>query len=125
MINVGIVGCGRIIEDGHAPAFQKLTDRFNIVALADTTPERRDAVGDMLNVPKDRRLADWNDLLALDEVELVDMALPHFLHLESAVAAARSMLSMPMPARPTTFSVPLPAANTSGVTVVDERIARP
>ena len=90
MINVGIVGCGRIIEDGHAPAFQKLTDRFNVVAIADVTPERRDAVGDMLNVSNDRRLADWNELLALDEVELVDMALPHFLHLESAVAAARS-----------------------------------
>ncbi len=90
MINVGIVGCGRIIEDGHAPAFQKLTDRFNVVALADTTPERRDAVGDMLNVPANKRLADWNDLLALDEVDMVDMALPHFLHLESAVAAAKS-----------------------------------
>ena len=90
MINVGIVGCGRIVEDGHAVAFQKLTDRFNVVAIADTTPERRDAVGDMLNVPADKRLADWNDLLALDEVELVDMALPHFLHLESAVAAAKS-----------------------------------
>ncbi len=90
MINVGIVGCGRIIEDGHAPAFQKLTDRFKVVAVADTTPDRRDTVGDMLDVPVDNRLANWNDLLALDEVELVDMALPHFLHLESAVAAAKS-----------------------------------
>ena len=90
MINVGIIGCGRIIEDGHAPAFKKLRDRFNVVALADTMPARRDVIGDMLDVPSDKRLTDWNDLLSMDEVELVDMALPHFLHLESAVAAAKS-----------------------------------
>lgn len=90
MINVGIVGCGRIVEDGHALAFNDLKDRFNVVAIADATPARLDTVGDMLDVPKDKRLADWNELLALDEVELVDMALPHFLHLESAVAAAKS-----------------------------------
>tara|TARA_Y100000590_G_scaffold467565_1_gene646884 strand:+ start:673 stop:1677 length:1005 start_codon:yes stop_codon:yes gene_type:complete len=90
MINVGIVGCGRIIEDGHAPAFLELKDRFNVTALADPTPERRSVIGSMLNIPIDRQFADWNDLLKLDDIELVDMALPHFLHLESAVAAARS-----------------------------------
>jgi len=90
MINVGIVGCGRIIEDGHAPAFLQLKDRFNVVALADPTPERRSVVGSMLNIPEERQFSDWNDLLKLADIDLVDMALPHFLHLESAVAAAKS-----------------------------------
>ncbi len=90
MINVGIVGCGRIIEEGHAPAFSKLKDRFRIVAVADPSRERRDLIGQILNVPDGRRLADWNDLMALDDVSLIDMALPHFLHLESCVAAAKS-----------------------------------
>ena len=88
MIRVGIIGCGRIIEDGHAPVFAELANRFEVVAVSDTTPVRRDLIGDLLNVPANRRFAEWNDLLALEEVELVDMALPHFLHLRSLLDAA-------------------------------------
>ncbi len=88
MINVGIVGCGRIIEEGHAPAFAKLTDRFRVVAVADTSAARRDLIADRFGVPPGRRYSDWQELLALTDVDLVDMALPHFLHLPSLRAAA-------------------------------------
>lgn len=88
MINVGIVGCGRIIEEGHAPAFAKLSDRFRVVAVADPSAVRRDLIADRFEVPAERRFKDWQDLLALAEVDLVDMALPHFLHLPSLQAAA-------------------------------------
>ena len=90
MINVGIVGCGRIIEEGHAPAFAKLSDRFNVVAVADPAAVRRDLIADRFGVPARNRFADWQELLALDEVDLVDMALPHFLHLPSLQAAANA-----------------------------------
>ena len=88
MINVGIVGCGRIIEEGHAPAFAKLSDRFRVVAVADPSAARRDLIADRFAVPARHRYSDWQDLLALAEVDLVDMALPHFLHLPSLQAAA-------------------------------------
>ncbi len=88
MINVGIVGCGRIIEEGHAPAFAKLSDRFRVVAVADPSAVRRDLIADRFGVPAEHRFNDWQDLLALEAVELVDMALPHFLHLSSLQAAA-------------------------------------
>ena len=88
MINVGIVGCGRIIEEGHAPAFAKLRDRFRVVAVADPSPQRRDLIADQFDVAADRRFSDWQELLAVDEIDLVDMALPHFLHLPSLRAAA-------------------------------------
>ena len=42
----------------------------------------------------------------------------------ASVAAAKSTLSTPMPARPTTFNLSA-RANNSGVTLVAERIARP
>ena len=90
MINVGIVGCGRIIEEGHAPAFAKLSDRFRVVAVADPSAIRRDLIADRFGVPAQHRFTDWQDLLALEAVELVDMALPHFLHLSSLQAAAAS-----------------------------------
>ncbi len=90
MINVGIVGCGRIIEEGHAPAFAKLSDRFRVVAVADPSAVRRDLIADRFGVPAESRFDDWQDLLSLEAVELVDMALPHFLHLPSLQAAAAS-----------------------------------
>ena len=95
MINVGIVGCGRIIEVGHAAAFAKLADRFRVVAVADTSAVRRDLIAECFGVPEQRRYSDWQDLLALGEVDLVDMALPHFLHLPSlraATAAGKAVL---------------------------------
>ena len=88
MINVGIVGCGRIIEEGHAPAFAKLSDLFRVVAVADPSAVRRELIADRFGVPVEHRFTDWQDLLALESVELVDMALPHFLHLSSLKAAA-------------------------------------
>ncbi len=95
MIKVGIVGCGRIIEDGHVPAFAALADRYEVVAVADTSDQRRNIVADKLGVSGDRRFNTWQDLLGCDDVDLVDMALPHFLHLPSlldAVAAGKAVL---------------------------------
>lgn len=52
----------------------------------------------------------------------------HFTHLRTRtplrVAAAKSMLSTPVPARPTTRN-PLAAANTSAVTFVSDRTINP
>ena len=90
MIRVGIVGCGRIVEEGHAPAFQQLSHRFEITAVADPSEERRDLIGGRLGVPSSSRYSTWDELLSDDNVDLVDMAVPHFLHRDSCVAAAAS-----------------------------------
>ena len=90
MIRVGIVGCGRIVEEGHAPAFDQLSNRFEIAAVADPSQERRDLIGDRFSVPSSSRYSTWDELLQDDRVDLVDMAVPHFLHRDSCVAAAAS-----------------------------------
>lgn len=33
MLNVGIIGIGRIVKDYYLPAFEKLSDKYNIVAI--------------------------------------------------------------------------------------------
>ena len=88
MIDVGIVGCGRIVEEGHAPAFEALANRFRVVAVADASGERRDLIGDRFGVPETNRFPDWDGLFACPDVELIDMALPHSLHKDSCIAAA-------------------------------------
>ncbi|MBM4437219.1 MAG: Gfo/Idh/MocA family oxidoreductase [Actinobacteria bacterium] len=88
MLRVGIVGCGRIVEEGHAPAFEELAGRFQVVALADPVEERRVALGDRFGVAAARRYADYRDLLSAGALDLIDIAVPHFLHAEICLAAA-------------------------------------
>lgn len=88
MFKAGIIGCGRIIEQGHLPAFQELEDRVQVVAVSDPVEARRDLIGDQLGVPEAARYADYADMLAQVEMDFVDMALPHFLHEEVIIAAA-------------------------------------
>ncbi|MDP6183160.1 MAG: Gfo/Idh/MocA family oxidoreductase, partial [Gammaproteobacteria bacterium] len=90
MIRVGIVGCGRIVEVGHAPAFEELDNRFEIVAVADPSKERRGLIGDRFGVPAESRYINWDDLFKDRNIDLIDMALPHFLHRDSCLAAAAS-----------------------------------
>lgn len=90
MIRLGIIGCGRIVEVGHAKAWQSLADQVQVVAIADPTPERLEKIGEMLGVPKDARYRDYHDMLRNEKLDLVDIALPHFLHEEAAEAAAKA-----------------------------------
>jgi len=87
-LRVGIIGCGRIVEEGHARAFRDNSSRVEVVALADPSPERLRIVGESLDVPEEGRFADYKRMLAQTELDLVDLALPHFLHEEVTVYAA-------------------------------------
>ncbi len=87
-LRVGIIGCGRIVEEGHARAFRDHSDRAEVVALADSSPERLRVVGELLDVPQEERFADYKEMLTQMELDWVDLALPHFLHEEVTVYAA-------------------------------------
>ena len=87
-LRVGIIGCGRIVEEGHVRAFQDNSNRVEVVALADPSSERLRVVGELLGVPEERRSADYKEMLAQTELDLVDLALPHFLHEEVTVYTA-------------------------------------
>ena len=94
MLKAGIIGCGRIVEQGHVPAFEMLADRVSIVAVSDPVEVRRNLIGDRMGVPAASRCADYCDMLASEELDFVDMAVPHFLHEEVIVAAARAGLTI-------------------------------
>ncbi|NLS76356.1 MAG: Gfo/Idh/MocA family oxidoreductase [Chloroflexi bacterium] len=90
MLKAGLIGCGRIVEQGHVPAFEELAGRVQVVAVSDPVEARRNLIGDRLGVPAAARFADYHDMLKLDGLDFVDMALPHFLHEEAIVAAAKA-----------------------------------
>ncbi|MEA3345970.1 MAG: Gfo/Idh/MocA family oxidoreductase [Chloroflexota bacterium] len=93
-LRAGIIGCGRIVEEGHARAFQENSDRVEVVALADPSPERLRVIGKLLDVPEKNRFADYKEMLARTELDLVDLALPHFLHEEVTVYCAHQRVDI-------------------------------
>ena len=84
-IGVGFIGAGRI-SDLHAIEYLS-NPHANIVALCDRDPalavSRRQAWG----LQEAVITADYHELLALDRVDLVEILLPHHLHVEAALAA--------------------------------------
>jgi predicted dehydrogenase len=88
MVRLGIIGCGRVVEEGHVPALAGLGERVAVVALADPSAERRDAVAAALGGRPPAGYADWRKLLEAGGVDAVTVAVPHDLHERAIVDAA-------------------------------------
>jgi predicted dehydrogenase len=85
---LGIVGCGRVVEEGHVPALLALAQQATVVALADPGAARRTAVRELLGSDEIVEHDDWRDLLASGDVDAVVIGLPHHLHVRAISDAA-------------------------------------
>lgn len=85
-LRVGIIGAGRI-SDLHAIEYLA-NPRAQIVAVADVRRENALARGRAWGVDDSRIFADYRDLLALPEVDMVEILLPHHLHCQAVLDAA-------------------------------------
>ncbi|GAA4578401.1 Gfo/Idh/MocA family oxidoreductase [Planotetraspora phitsanulokensis] len=82
-LRVGVVGLGWAGVT-HADAYALLPG-VEVHALAAQEPERLATVGDRLDVP--HRHTAWEDLVARDDLDVVSVAAPNWLHDRVAVAA--------------------------------------
>jgi len=82
-MRVAIAGAG--IGRQHAAAFAKLPERFDVVALCDPDVERRRAVAAEFSIRG--TTSSFEDLLANDAVDVVDICTPQSLHFGQAMAA--------------------------------------
>ena len=100
MLRCGIIGCGRIVQEGHAPALQRLQDEIEVAALADPSPAPLAETGQMLAVPEAHRYADHRQMLERESLDFVDIATPHSAHrqlvLDAAAAGRHILLEKPM-----------------------------
>ncbi len=83
-IRVGIAGLGRSGWDIHAHLLESLADRYQITAVVDADPARRQEAVDRFDC---QAYTEYEQLLADPTVELVVIALPSFIHADSSIAA--------------------------------------
>lgn len=88
-LRIGIVGAGGIAVE-HAKGWQANAPRGAIAAIADVTAERAQALADRFTGGTARVYQDYEALVADAAVDAVDICLPHHLHTEAIVAAARA-----------------------------------
>jgi predicted dehydrogenase len=82
---VGVIGCGEVAQIIHLPTLSQLADRFEVTALCDISRTVLDGVGDLWGV--ERRLTDYHELAALDNVDAVLICNPDPFHADAALAA--------------------------------------
>jgi len=95
-LQYGVIGVG-IQGEKHVQVID-LIPNATVVAVADANEERARVVG--LRHGARHALADWHELLAIEEIEAVSIALPDHLHREVTVAALEAgkhvLLEKPM-----------------------------
>jgi len=82
--NVGVVGCGigrSHIFEGYATQ----PDKFRALAICDLDETRLAAVGDEFSVPV--RTRSFDELLAMQEIDIIDICTPPSLHVPQSLAA--------------------------------------
>ena len=86
-LRVAILGGGGILQ-AHAPGFTRLADKVQVVCAAESDPLRHDRMRKLLDDPNLKIYMDYNEVFQRDDIDAVDIILPHFLHMDAAVKAA-------------------------------------
>jgi Predicted dehydrogenases and related proteins len=84
ILNVAVVGCGigrSHIVEGYLPN----ADKFRVLAICDLDQERLDKIGEEFGI--ERRVQNFADLLAMPDIDVIDVCTPPGAHF-SMVAAA-------------------------------------
>lgn len=105
--NAGIIGTGGIagmgilgmhdedkigrekIRASHAGGYEQ-TDDIELIAIADINEEKLTRFGEAWDIPSDRRYADHNEMLSSEDLDVVSVCTPSYLHHQHTIDAATS-----------------------------------
>jgi predicted dehydrogenase len=85
---VGVIGCGGISR-AHARGWLAVAGQARVTALADIDADNIDILSARLGGGGER-YADYREMLAKADIDVVDICLPHHLHKDAIVAAAEA-----------------------------------
>ncbi|MCJ7737086.1 MAG: Gfo/Idh/MocA family oxidoreductase, partial [Anaerolineae bacterium] len=83
-IRIGIAGLGRSGWNIHGLIMGELADLYNVVAVADADAERREEANAKFGCGM---YETYDEFLCNEQIELVVVALPSFLHADATIAA--------------------------------------
>jgi len=83
-LRIALVGVGAAAQINHLPALKKLED-VELAALCDRDPEKAGRVAQRFGVPTS--YTRFEELLADDSIDAVDLTTPNYLHAPMAIAA--------------------------------------
>jgi len=85
-LRVAVVGSG--IGRAHVAAYRTLGDMFEVVAVCDIDGERAKSVGEEARI--ERVVTDLDEVCAMDDVDIVDVCTPSYLHYPHVMQALES-----------------------------------
>lgn len=91
MLKVGIVGCG-LIGRTHAYCYADIKDKIQVVAVADICEDKAQRVAkhfENVNI-----YSDALEMLSKENLDIVDICLPTYLHTEYAVSAMQKGINV-------------------------------
>jgi predicted dehydrogenase len=88
-IKIGIIGLGMAWERLHAPAFARLSDKFEITAVCDKDMNKAREVAAWINLPVEAAYDDYLIMLKKADMEAVDTMVPIQENYECAAAVLK------------------------------------
>lgn len=85
--NVAVIG-GGIGRSHIVEGYVTNPDKFKVLVICDLNPERMDALADEFNV--ERRTTSFDEVLAMDDVDIVDICTPPMVHYPQVMAALKA-----------------------------------
>lgn len=99
-LRVGLIGAGTIAFSAHLPAYRKLRDLIELVAVADVRVENAERAAREYGA--ESHYGDYREMLAREKLDFVDICTPEFLHAEqvedTAAAGVHIICEKPMAA---------------------------
>jgi len=88
-IRIGIIGCGGIAKNEHVPAILAQPDA-EIVALCDVDRHCCEIVTKEHGINVKHIFTNYEDMIAMDEVDAIDICTPNFFHNPPTIAALKA-----------------------------------
>lgn len=87
-LRAALIGTGTIAFSAHLPAFRKLRDEIELVAVADVRAEAAQTAAETFDI--ENHYTDYLEMLHRERLDFVDICTPEFLHPEQTEAAAQA-----------------------------------